>query len=223
MSENCTSHEEANAELSEMIAKCILEDESRAMDTKQDQVEASNEAPTSIIVTSLPVSLFDNKELKTEFEALFRFYDPEAEFRYLKSFRRARVDCTNAAAASKARTHLHQTPLNGCHMNCYFSQPVIIKGLTNEQFLKLPAPVKQFLISPPASPPVDWAPATESEPNINYDLLTAVANLGPGDAHELHPQSESQPSIVVHVCEDLDPTGKLKIHPTRCPQRQQDS
>lgn len=72
----------------------------------------------------------------------------------------------------------------------------------NGDRLQPPKPQRQFLISPPASPPVGWEPCEEATPLTNIELLNAITKLTPGQAHELHPPTEDQPGIVVHICED---------------------
>jgi len=62
----------------------------------------------------------------------------------------------------------------------YFEIFQLVKKDKEDGLLHPPTPDKQFLISPPASPPVDWEPIPESHPNINYDLVSAIAKLSPG-------------------------------------------
>ena len=87
---------------------------------------------------------------------------------------------------------------------------------TTPTSLQPPPPEKQFLISPPVSPPVNWAPAPEATPVINHDLIAAVARLQPNEPYEAHPPSDTHghPSITVHWCED-DEEEEKRDHPLR--------
>ncbi|XP_035230303.1 calcipressin-2-like [Stegodyphus dumicola] len=198
------------------------------LDNLEDDVDISEELadtsdlPTSLIITNVDSEIFTDEYRKIHLEEIFQQFDEEASFQYFKSFRRVRVNFTNPTAAAKARIQCHQTKIGDSVVNCYFAQPITSTGNkdgeASDAYLQPPSPVRQFLISPPASPPVGWEPVDEAQPCINYDLLAALAKLSPGEAHELHPPSESQPAIVVHVCEDAKiDAPRLKIAQTRRP------
>ncbi|CRK97921.1 CLUMA_CG011296, isoform A [Clunio marinus] len=192
-------------------------DEPNNSETNHDSFD---DLPTSIIVTNIHSQVFVNDELKAEMESLFRAFSDDVTFQWLKSFRRLRVNYKDAISAANARIQLHQYKINESIINCYFAQPVTPVSNRN---LQPPAPTKQFLISPPCSPPAGWQQAEECEPIVNQDLLAALANLTPGEVHELHAAAESQPSIVVHTAivqeENDDSQQKLKVIPTKCPER----
>ncbi|KAJ1531789.1 hypothetical protein ONE63_000444 [Megalurothrips usitatus] len=188
-----------------------------------DELIHDEDLPTSLIVTNLGSSVFESEEQKTQLEEMFRAFGEPATFQFFRSFRRLRVNYGCPAAAAKARIQLHQTRFGDHIINCYFAQTVSPVDI-EDQRLQLPPLTKQFLISPPASPPVGWEPHSEAEPLVNYDLLAAISRLTPGDSYQLHAPSEHHPGIVVHVCEEeshykSDQTNaKGRIPQTRCPE-----
>lgn len=209
-----------------------------ALTERQGSVDSDSfdDLPTSLIVTNLhPDAFIDDKE-KEEIENLFKFFSPSAKFQWFRSFKRMRVNFDDAVAAATARIQLHQYKIGKSVINCYFAQPVTPVA---NKYLRPPAPFKQYLISPPASPPTGWEPREEGEPLVNHDLLAALANLMPGESHELHPQSKEHPGIIIHtarishadddveieVVSDHDqhressPPMKPTIAHTRCPDR----
>ncbi|XP_017557413.1 calcipressin-1 isoform X2 [Pygocentrus nattereri] len=157
-----------------------------------------------LVTTLVDIAVFTQPETQDQFEALFRQFDASASFQFFKSFRRVRINFTDALAAAEARVKLHKSDFNGKEMRLYFAQSVHI----GSPRLEPPKPEKQFLISPPASPPVGWEQSQDATPVINYDLLCAVSKLGPGEQYELHTGTTTTPSVIVHVCEDDSSGGE---------------
>ncbi|XP_069357778.1 protein sarah [Maniola hyperantus] len=184
----------------------------------QDELNNLDDLPKSVIVTNIHSDVFGDEKLKKELEDLFRTFSDNITFQWLRSFRRLRVNYHSPLAAANARVQLHQYHFYNRPINCYFAQPVTPISLKN---LRPPPPVKQFLISPPASPPIGWEPREEGEPLVNHDLLAAIASLAPGASHELHAPTPTQPAIVVHTAlstETNAPKISCPIQHTRCPE-----
>ncbi|KAG6803520.1 protein sarah [Apis mellifera caucasica] len=193
--------------------------EKNRSDTRSiEDLVRDEDLPTSVIVTNVDPRVFKSDELKHEIQDLFKQFGKDATFQYFRSFRRMRVNYSSPNAAANARIQLHQTHFGETNINCYFAQPVTPIDV-EDQHLQPPALTKQFLISPPASPPIGWEPREENEPLVNHDLLAAIANLSAGGSHELHPGGSGQPGIVVHVCETTNPIKNVpRIQHTRCPE-----
>lgn len=189
--------------------------------------DSFDDLPTSLIVTNIHSEVFVDESQREEMENLFKFFSPNVKFQWFRSFRRLRVNFDSAVSAATARVQLHQYQIGKSTINCYFAQPVTPVAHT---FLQIPAPYKQFLISPPASPPAGWEPHAEGEPIVNHDLLAALANLMPGESHELQPPSTELPGIVIHTAKvparddnELEDENELRaqqrIIQTKCPER----
>lgn len=137
--------------------------------TAEANADSFDDLPKSIIVTNISSNVFVNDELKAEMESLFRRFSDDVTFQWLKSFRRLRVNYSDAISAGEylaifretsflspimlsanARIQLHQYKFHDSIINCYFAQPVTPVSNKN---LQPPAPTKQYLISHPAVHP----------------------------------------------------------------------
>jgi len=201
--------------------------------------QETEELPKSVVVTNVDLSVFDDPQTKMNFETLFREYDCSACFHYLRCIRRIRVDFESHLTAAVAKQKLDNTLIANNVIHCYFIQ--VLSPCTDEDLHLQPPPLeKQFLISPPCSPPVGWEQPREDKPVVDYDLLAAMAQLSPGENHELQPSKEvtllgksiSTPSIVIHICEEQIANANTagngaksstarRIRQTPCPNRQQ--
>lgn len=206
----------------------VMTTDNLQLNEMQEEEDEEDPPPKSLIVTNVDLTVFVDEQVKLAFESKFRVFDQSVVFYYFRTFRRVRVDFMSHSNANLAKSKMDLARVGEGTINCYFIR--VFAPDPEEGFLQPPPLEKQFLISPPCSPPVGWEQPREGNPVVDYDLLAAMAQLAPGEDHMLHPSTSvticgtnvATPSIVVNICGEGEQTERpenMKMLPTRCPDR----
>ncbi|KAF9910932.1 hypothetical protein EC991_005106 [Linnemannia zychae] len=137
--------------------------------------------PTNtLIITNLEVPHFEKEtmlKLKAKAEAFGNIF----YFAPIKSFYRVFVVYMATADAQRAKAELHNTTFEGSTIRVYFGQHTETVVDPASRYLHPPELEKNWLISPPGSPPIGWSQVREDPPNSLHladDLVKALLEMG---------------------------------------------
>ncbi|VDK73048.1 unnamed protein product [Onchocerca ochengi] len=166
---------------------------------KLQNIECEEDLPNSIIVTNVPAEVFSVEQQKKNFSDLFTQIESSCHFDFLRSFRRVRIIFEKPESATAAKLLTQHLSFNGTILKSFFAQRIRLRDASDDGLLKLPPLEKQFLISPPASPPVGWEQSREMAPVVcNFDLMAKLASLTVEDTFEVYEGDKDKPKIVIH-------------------------
>lgn len=169
------------------------------LEEKLNDIRSECDLPNAIIVTNVPTEVFSDDEQKTNFSSLFTQIEPDAHFDFLRSFRRVRIIFRSPENATAAKLLTQHLSFNGTTLKSFFAQKVRLRDSSDDGLLKLPPLEKQFLISPPASPPVGWEQCHEMAPVVcNFDLMSRLAAFTVEDTYEVFEGDDDKPKIIIH-------------------------
>ncbi|KAF9194867.1 carbohydrate-binding module 1 protein [Haplosporangium sp. Z 767] len=137
--------------------------------------------PTNtIIVTNLEAPHFE-KETMLKLKARVETFGKVYYFAPIKSFYRVFVVYHSTFDAQRAKGLLHNTAFEDTTIRVYFGQHTEISIDPASHYLHPPELEKNWLISPPGSPPIGWSQVREDPPNSVHladDLVKALLEMG---------------------------------------------
>ncbi|KAF9109714.1 carbohydrate-binding module 1 protein [Mortierella sp. AM989] len=137
--------------------------------------------PTNTItITNLEAVHFE-KETMLKLKAKAETFGEVYYFAPIKSFYRVFVVYHSTFDAQRAKALLHNTAFEDTTIRVYFGQHTEISVDPATRYLHPPELEKNWLISPPGSPPVGWSQVREDPPNSVHladDLVKALIDMG---------------------------------------------
>ncbi|KAJ3125680.1 hypothetical protein HK100_010660 [Physocladia obscura] len=147
------------------------------------QNESSNRT-NSLLFTNLHHSVFDDSG-KAQLRNLIEQHGHIVRFIPITAFFRFFVVFHNVNEATHVKQHLNGTIFLGSkELKVYYGENTDINSIGSTpnaaSFLQVPALERNFLLSPPGSPPVGWVQTTEAQPSPgghHEAMLYALARL----------------------------------------------
>ncbi|CCG80589.1 Putative uncharacterized protein [Taphrina deformans PYCC 5710] len=152
--------------------------------TEQDVVTSLHDIkePTNptdtLIITNLPSETFQSENIK-KFRQEVAQIGSVVKWIPLKSFIRVIASFRTTEDAIHVRHALHKTLAGGSVVYVYYAESLSAK-LDTSGLLQVPELERNWLISPPGSPPVGWTQVREDAPNaqiLHESLLAALERL----------------------------------------------
>ncbi|KAF9164425.1 carbohydrate-binding module 1 protein [Mortierella sp. AD011] len=137
-------------------------------------------ATNTLTITNLEAEHFEEEtmlKLKAKVESFGEVY----YFAPIKSFYRVFVVYHSTLDAEQTKAQLHNTTFEGTTIRVYFGQHTEISEDPATRYLHPPELEKNWLISPPGSPPIGWSQVREDPPNSVHladDLVKALLEIG---------------------------------------------
>lgn len=173
---------------------------------EMDYLESETEGflfEESLFVSRLPQAIFSvrSEHLRNQLETLFHRYGDRTAFHYLSSISKVCVVFHRPGEAQLAREELDNIQFMS-HGPIRVESLRLVTTPWTHRYLRVPKPQKQFLISPPSSPPVGWEPTEEPAPVRPEVLESALLDLvyAPGGFVQLFESEDpTHPSIRLDV------------------------
>ncbi|KAF8979814.1 carbohydrate-binding module 1 protein [Entomortierella lignicola] len=134
----------------------------------------------TLTITNLEAVHFE-KETMLKLKAKAESFGEVYYFAPIKSFYRVFVVYHSTFDAQRAKEQLHNTAFEGTTIRVYYGQHTEISVDPASRFLHPPELEKNWLISPPGSPPIGWSQVREDPPNSVHladDLVKALLEMG---------------------------------------------
>eukprot|EP00041_Stephanoeca_diplocostata_P034342 m.1166331 g.1166331 ORF g.1166331 m.1166331 type:complete len:258 (-) comp24505_c0_seq23:1659-2432(-) len=169
-----------------------------------------------VLIKGLPPGTFNDDTIAAEFDGILQGFGSVLSISKHEDLGAVKVEYKDIADASAAAAGIKHFDFIGHILDAVTADSTAVKDSAPQMdHLCVPELEKQWLISPPPSPPIGWEPIKEDPPVVNMELVHALQGMDPTQPHELHPPDTVRGLPSIHVMlaeeEDVDPEGDADV------------